>query len=180
MRRLQKVSHFLFGSCLPFVGCASTVQATAVPTARFPVTWDGPRAQSVLAVLDVHSKLKGADADALDAGYFTNAVRAAVARRSPQLGVMTRENVIVMLEAQGKKLEDCEGECEVDTGRRLGADFVVSGDLLRVGTKFKLDLRLHATRDGRLLGGAAASGRTADELDASAGDAIGELLAPLR
>ena len=160
--------------------CASMVQAPAIPTARFPQTWDQPRAASVLAVLDIHSKLKGEDKDALDATYFSDEIRAAARRRAPSMRVMTRENVLVLLEAQGKKLEDCEGECEVDTGRRLGADYVVSGDLLKVGTSFKLDLRLHATRDGQLLGGATASGHTADELDSDAGQVIGELLSPLR
>jgi len=67
--------------------------------------------------------------------------------------------VIVLLESQGKHIEDCEGECEVDTGRRLGADYVVSGELLRIGTSFKLDLRLHETREGQLLRVAAASGQ---------------------
>ena len=162
--------------------CASMVQAPAVPTARFPQTWDqgSKRASALIAVLDFHNKLKGADAEGLDPAYFTNAVRAGVKRKAPSLKVMTRENVIVLLESQGKRIEDCEGECEVDTGRRLGADYVVSGELLRIGTSFKLDLRLHETREGQLLRGAAASGHTADELDASAAEAIGELLAPLR
>jgi len=162
--------------------CVSAVQAPAVPTARFPHAWDqGSRREAgLIAVLDFHNKLKGADADALDAVYFTNAVRAGVKRKAPSLKVMTRENVIVLLESQGKRIEDCEGECEVDTGRRLGADYVVSGELLRIGASFKLDLWLHETREGQLLRGAAASGHTADELDASAAEAIGELLAPLR
>jgi TolB-like protein len=161
-------------------GCASMVQAPATPTARFPHGWSEQRKPSLVAVLDFKSKLKGDDAESLDAAYFSNAVRAAVRRKAPSVRVMTRENVVVLLEAQGKKLDDCEGECEVDTGRRLGADFVVSGELLRVGTSYKLDLRLHETRDGQLLGGAAASGHTVDELDANAGQVIGELISPLR
>jgi hypothetical protein len=158
------------------------VQAPAVPTARFPQTWDQrPTASTaMIAVLDFHNKLKGADADGLDPIYFTNAVRSTVKRKAPSMRVMTRENVIVLLESQGKRIEDCEGECEVDTGRRLGADYVVSGELLRIGTSYKLDLRLHETREGQLLRGAAASGHTPDELDASAAEAIGDLLSPLR
>jgi TolB-like protein len=162
--------------------CSSMVSAPAMPTARFPQTWgaESGRAGALLAVLDFRNKLKGADADSLDAAYFTNAVRAGVKRQAPSMRVMTRENVLVLLESEGKRIEDCEGECEVDTGRRLGADYVVSGELLRIGTSFKLDLRLHETREGQLLRGAAASGRTADELDANAAAAIGELLAPLQ
>ena len=165
-----------WAALLSLAACASMVQAPAVPTARFPRTWDEPRAARVLAVLDIHSKLKGEDAEALDATYFSNEIRAAARRRAPAMQVMTRENVLVLLEAQGKKLEDCEGECEVDTGRRLGADLVVAGDLLRVGSEFKLDLRLYSTRDGQLLGGATAGGQTVDELDAHTPAAVGQLL----
>jgi TolB-like protein len=164
---------------LALVGCASAVQAPAVPTARFPKTWSAAveKKAALLAVLDFKSKLRD---DAVDASYFSNQVRAAALRQARTVRVMTRENILVLLESQGKKLEDCEGECEIDTGRRLGADYVVSGEILRVGSSYKLDLRLHETRDGQLLGGAAASGHTVDELDANATGVIGELLAPLR
>lgn len=165
---------------LLLAGCASAVEAPAARTARFPRTWSETPRQgrgSLVAVLDFRNKIKGED---VDAGYFSNAVRAAVKRTAPQARVMTRENVIVLLQSQGKTLEDCEGECEIDTGRRLGADFVVSGELLRVGTSYKLDLRLHETRDGQLVGGVTASGKTVDELDASTGAIVGELLSPLR
>ena len=33
---------------------------------------------------------------------------------APKLKVMTRENMLVMPEASGKTLAECEGECEVD------------------------------------------------------------------
>ncbi len=85
----------------------------------------------------------------------------------------------MLLQAAGKKLEECEGECEVETGRRVGADLVVSGEALRVGSIFKLNLRLHDTRDGRLLSGGTASGRTVEELDADVQRAVSELSRPL-
>src|SRR5260370_31785303 len=94
----------------------------------------------------------------------------------PAAKVITRENMLVLLQASGKTLEECEGECEVDTGRRIGADLVVSGELLKFGTNYKLDLKLHETADGRLLAGAIASGKTIDELDAGVGPAVKELL----
>jgi hypothetical protein len=99
---------------------------------------------------------------------------------SRPLNVMTRENMLVLLESSGKKLAECEGECEVDTGRRLGADLVITGEVLRFGSNYKLNLRLHETRDGQLLAGAQASGATTDELDRNTKQAVVELLAPLR
>jgi hypothetical protein len=93
--------------------------------------------------------------------------------------VITRENLIVLLQATGKDLASCEGECEVDTGRRIGADLVVSGELLKFGSSYKLDMRLHDTQDGRLLSGATASGTTPDALDRALPEAIARLLAPI-
>jgi len=113
-----------------------------------------------------------------DARYFSDAVRTGVLRAKPALSVMTRENLLVLLEATGKDASQCEGECEVDTGRRIGADAVVSGELLKVGSRYKMSLRLHETHDGRLLSTAVASGKSIDELDESAQQAARDLLLP--
>ena len=139
-----------------------------------------PAARGLVAVLDLNNKLRGANRDQLDGAYFANQVRAEVKRLLPGVGVMTRENILVLLQSGGKTLADCEGECEVDTGRRLGADYVVSGDMLRIGSHFKVDLRLHDTRDGQLVSGATDSGATPDELDANIASAIEQLIKPLR
>ena len=130
-----------------------------------------------LAVLDFRSKL--AANDQADPTYFADVVRSAALRALPGVQVITRENLVVLLNSTGRKLEDCEGECEVDTGRRIGADYVISGDLLRIGTSYKLNLRLHETSGGELLNGAVASGKSVDELDAATPPAVQELLAPL-
>ncbi len=133
-----------------------------------------------LAVLEFRSKLKAADKEALDAGYFANVVRATVKRSIPTLFVITRENLITLVKAAGKTLEQCEGECEVETGRLISADLVISGDLLKIGSRYKLDLRLHETAGGNLLNGVQASGKDADELDSAIAAKIAELLAPLK
>jgi hypothetical protein len=131
-----------------------------------------------LAVLDFKSYAK--DFKPEDVRYFTDLVRGATLRASPQLEVMTRENLIVLLQATGKDLGQCEGECEVDTGRRIGADAVVSGEVLRVGSRYKMSLKLHETKNGRLISTAIASGRTIDELDESVQKAADDLLRPTR
>jgi len=112
-----------------------------------------------------------------NAQYFTDLVRTAALKAQPQLQVMTRENLMVLLQASGKDLANCEGECEVDTGRRFGADQIVSGEIQKVGTRYKLTLRLHDTHEGRLLASTQASGKTIDELDTEAQRAAQELLA---
>jgi len=45
--------------------------------------------------------------------------------------VMTRENMMVLLRDMGKK-ECGEGDCEVETARNIGADYVISGKVVRI------------------------------------------------
>jgi hypothetical protein len=92
------------------------------------------------------------------------------------MDIITRENLLVLLQASGKDLGSCEGECEVDTGRRIGADVVVSGDILKLGTQLKLSLRLHDTKTGRLISAAQATGTNVEELDKSLTKASADLL----
>ena len=127
-----------------------------------------------LAVLDLRNETT--DLGPKDVRYFTDVIRGAVLKLAPQLEVMTRENLLVLLQATGKDLANCEGECEVDTGRRIGADAIISGELVRIGSRYKMSLRLHDTHEGRLLGAAVASGSSIDELDESANKAIKQLL----
>ena len=115
----------------------------------------------------------------LNAPYLSDRVRAAAKEMMPEAKVITRENMLVLLQASGKDLANCEGECEVDTARRIGADLVVSGELLKFGTQYKSNMKLHDARSGELLSGEAASGATADALDANLRDAVGKLLAPV-
>jgi TolB-like protein len=157
---------------------AQLAWATTKPAVQSGPAPSGARALSgsLVAVLDFRSVLKGADLMTVDPGYFSNSVRSAIKRLAPATRVMTRENVLVLLRSSGKKLEECEGECEVDTGRRLGADLIVSGDLLRVGSRLKLEMRLHDTRDGQLIDGETVSGRDVDELDAALESTVALLL----
>src|SRR5438876_12386189 len=134
-------------------------------------------AAQTVAVLEFRDKVP--PEQRIDAAYLSDQVRSAVKRSLPDARVITRENMLVLLQASGKDLANCEGECEVDTGRRIGADLVVSGELLRFGTQYKLNMKLHDTRSGELLSGTVAAGATADELDANLRPAAGKLLAPL-
>lgn len=55
--------------------------------------------------------------------------------------VMTRESMMVLLKEIGKK--DCtEGECEVETARNIGADFVVAGSVVKIDEAFVVTLKL--------------------------------------
>lgn len=65
--------------------------------------------------------------------------------------IMTRENINVML-PPGKMLEDCEGECLVETGRNISADYVVQGRIGKFAEDLTLTVELYETGSGKLLG----------------------------
>ena len=65
--------------------------------------------------------------------------------------VMTKENILSLVEAAVCD-EASEASCEVEMGRKLGAHFIISGALTKLGGKLKLSLKVHSTRDARLLG----------------------------
>src|SRR5205814_4819309 len=111
--------------------------------------------------------------------YVADRLRAEVLSSGVDARVISRENMLVLLQAQGKQLADCEAECEVETGRRIGADLVVSGELVRVGDSLKASLRLHETRSGTLVAAVTAAGMTAEDLDAHLGSAVRQLVGPL-
>jgi TolB-like protein len=131
-----------------------------------------------VAVLEFDAGQLGAE-KAIDRTYFSDLIRGKIRKAAPALFVMTRESTLQILGASGKKAEDCEGECEVETGRLLGADYVVSGRMTKVGSRYLLTLRLHRTSDGELINTAEARGKSTDELVDNAGAAGEELVKPL-
>ena len=83
---------------------------------------------------------------------FADTVRGGVVQGLAGRGiqVMTRENMMVLLRAMGKN--DCvEGDCEVETARNIGADFVISGSVVLVDQSFVVTLKLHESKGGSLL-----------------------------
>jgi hypothetical protein len=159
-------------SVLLLAACATAAPA---PTS-LPATSGEAPAPRIVSVLELRSRLR--EGAAIDPGYVADRLRAEVLSSGIDARVISRENMLVLLQAQGKQLADCEAECEVETGRRIGADLVVSGELLRVGESLKASLRLHETRSGTLVAAATAAGATAEELDARLGSAVRQLVAP--
>ncbi|MBK8015312.1 MAG: hypothetical protein IPK20_00510 [Betaproteobacteria bacterium] len=63
---------------------------------------------------------------------------------------MTRENVQQLL-PPGRSLADCLGDCAVETGRNLGADYVVTGEVTAFAGQLRVTLSLHETARGNLI-----------------------------
>jgi len=131
-----------------------------------------------LAVLELRNSTS--ELTPRQARYFTDLVRSATLQSAPQLEVITRENLLVLLQSSGKDLANCEGECEVDTGRRIGADAIVSGEIQKIGKNYKIALRLHETHEGRLLAASVASGETVESLDDETTKAAAQLFAGVK
>jgi len=126
------------------VGCI-TLLLLALPA--------GPARADRLAVLEFSGKALAEDGLA----YLTGRVRAEAVQHLPDWEIITRDNMLVLLDAsKGQCLR--EGECEVETGRHLGADLVVAGEVVRFAGRLRLTLNAYDTRSGRLLRSAEASG----------------------
>lgn len=94
---------------------------------------------------------RGMETDVL--GAFSDAVRGGVVEGLAGSGikVMTRENMMVLLRSMGRS--DCaEGDCEIETARNIGADFVISGSVVHIEDSYVVTLKLHESREGSLLG----------------------------
>ena len=102
-----------------------------------------------LAVLE----FQGKDLDQDILMTFSDTVRGGALQSLQPHGVvvMTRENMLVLLREMGKK-ECGEGDCEVETARNIGADYVISGKVVRVERVYFVTLKLHETQGGSLLG----------------------------
>ena len=77
--------------------------------------------------------------------------------------VMTKENIRTLL-PPGVKLEDCVGQCEVETGRNLGAHYILTGVLGKIEGRYDLLIRLYETKKSELLSSKNVSGRSVSEL----------------
>ena len=68
-----------------------------------------------------------------------------------KISVLTRENMQQLLADNGLDITCIEGKCEVETGRNIGADYVISGSVVSMGGEYILTLKFHETKGGRLL-----------------------------
>ena len=121
------------------------------------------RAESAerLAVLEFTSDGSVTDSEL---GFIADRVRGEALKvlDDDEWKVMTRENMLVLIGANADQLEACIGECEVETGRLLGADRVVSGSAMVFGTRYTVMLKVYETESGELL---ATQELTAADLD---------------
>lgn len=109
-------------------------------------------AQQRIAVLDFHDSSAGA-VKPHEVIYLSELVRGAARLTLPKdrFLLMTSENILAML-PPGISLPDCVGECAVDTGRKIVADYVVAGDVTSFGGQVRVTANLYEISSGNLLG----------------------------
>lgn len=77
--------------------------------------------------------------------------------------IMTRENIQQML-PPGKKVEDCEGECLVETGKNINAHYIAQARVGKFGKNLTLTVELYETMGNNLVGSFTAREPDADGL----------------
>ena len=65
--------------------------------------------------------------------------------------IMTRENINAML-PPGKSIEECEGNCLVETGKNISADYVAQARVSRFDKMLTITVELYETASGKLMG----------------------------
>jgi TolB-like protein len=138
-----------------------TVRGPSAPTQQSMASAAAQTGNKRLAVLEFQGK--NLDQDILMT--FSDTIRGGALQGIQGHGVvvMTRENMLVLLKDMGK--QDCgEGDCEVETARNIGADYVISGKVVRMEQLYVVTLKLHETKGGSLLGADAAEGSSQVEL----------------
>ena len=143
--------------------------APATPSPALSVTPPAPPVEPApagppkkIAVLEFRNT---ANLTRQESEYVTDLVRGAALRLPrTRFFVMTRENILEMLPPD-VDLATCEGQCEVETGRNVGGDYVVTGEILKFGTSLKVTMKLHDTQTSALLASSRASAKTVDALE---------------
>ncbi len=98
-----------------------------------------------IAVLELKGKLPRGQLSVM-----SDKVRAGVlsALAGTDYVVMSRENMAMLIRDMGLDCESAQGECEVETGRNIGAAYVVSGSVEDMGGLLLCTIKIHDTKRG--------------------------------
>ncbi len=99
--------------------------------------------------------------------YLTDLIRTEARKMLPRdrYILMTKENIYDMLPPDKKDLSQCEGQCEVETGRSIGADYLVTGDVVDFGGELRVTVRLYDVATSNLLESRKAAGNKVLDLE---------------
>lgn len=100
-----------------------------------------------------------------EVSYLTNELRT-VASFLPvsKYLVLTQESLEVLIDPS-TTLEECVGSCAVETGRLVGARWILTGEVVRFGQSLRVSLKVHDTKSGQFLKGASIKGKSVEDLE---------------
>ena len=113
-------------------------------TALSPAHAEKPR----IAVLELQGTLAKAELNVV-----SDRVRKGVLNGVPagSYVVLSRETMVAFLKAEGADPSCLEGECEWKVGQMMGAAYVISGSVVKMGGGLVCTLKVHETTGGELL-----------------------------
>ena len=115
-----------------------------------------------VVVLDIVNK---ASLDKSDLEYLSELMRESVTKLpTKRYSVMTKDNIKVMLPPD-QSLQDCQGSCVIDTGRRLGSHWLIHSEIYRFGKSLRVIAKLHHTASGEVKASKALKVETIDQLE---------------
>jgi hypothetical protein len=77
--------------------------------------------------------------------------------------ILTRENIEALVEDK-EALKDCGEECAVMTGRKLSVDYIVTGNIGKIGSYLQISVSLYDIKHGDLKGSEKVRAKSIDEL----------------
>lgn len=112
---------------------------------------------------------------------ITEIVRGAARKVLPtsQFVIMTQANILELLPPD-KPLADCVGECAVEAGKLIGADYIVVGKALPFGDEIRIPCALYKVSDANLIKNEMVGGRGLLELEPALNDMAQKIFAPLK
>lgn len=90
-----------------------------------------------IAVLNIKSNILSKD----EKVFYTELIRKNVLSVK-NLILITKENITALLEP-GTNIEECVGTCEVETGRKVGAKYVITSEVLKVNSQYCFYIKIH-------------------------------------
>ncbi len=149
--------------------------ANGKATAAFPQTWDTvrlpthqpplprssvtqaagnpgataqPRGRTKLAVLVLEGRAMSTD----EALALTDIFRARLTRNlQGVVDVVSKEKMFEILQSAGKRAQECTSDCQIETARIIGSEFVATATVSAVGSSFSVVAQVKRTRDGTSL-----------------------------
>ena len=113
--------------------------------------------------------------------YLTDVLRSEAVKALPaeqNFTIMTRENIIAML-PPGKSIEECEGECLVETGKNIAADYVAQAHVGRFANNLTITVELYETAGNKLLGSFSSRAPNIESLESEIREKSRELFAQI-